>query len=143
MINKLGMLYKQINTYKNIIKNKNLFIKHKNIIKVKIQTKNRNKKKIEIENYLPYQVFFGSSYLIKNNNIIEIYSYADFNYSIYIQINKKKSTWVSKLNIINVEKNDPYNIKKIINDYSILFTPSELEFLICEFINDGFELYVK
>ena len=122
--------------YKQICSNYKNFIKYKNIIKVNLQ-KNKN-----IYN-LPYQCFMGSSYLIKNNNMIEIYSYIYFDYSLFFQINEKTSKWISKINIINTEKDDPYNIKYILQGYKQIFFPSELELLISEFINDGFKLFIK
>ena len=130
-------LDKEFKNYNNIIKCKEKFIGYKNIKKIVF----KNKKKIK-EN-LPIETGLGSCYLIKCNNIIEIYSYIDIAYSKYIQINKNISSWISKINIINLEKGDPENINYIFNDFKICFKPSIIEYAIIDLINNGFDLYIK
>jgi hypothetical protein len=131
----LNSLFNELKINKLIHSNKKKFIEHRNLYKVNLK-KNFN------EDDLPIDITMGSSFLINNNNIIEIYSYVDHGYSQYIQINKKIATWIARVDIINVEKGDPYNIKCITNGFKLLYTPSDLIYMITEFIHDGFELYI-
>jgi hypothetical protein len=131
----LNNLFNEMKIRKSINSNSKKFIKHKNLTVVN--------KKLFIEENLPVELTMGSSYLINKNNIIEIYSYADHDYSQYIQIDKKIATWISKIDIINIEKGDPHNVRFILDGFKILYKPSDLIYIITEFLYDGFELYIN
>lgn len=127
---------KDIKKMKLINSNKKKFIEHKNLQKVYLK-KNFN------EDDLPIDITMGSGFLINKNNIIETYSYIDHGHSEYIQINKISPKWISLVNIINVEKGDPYNIRFIMRNFNKLYNPSDLIYIVSEFIHDGFEIYIK
>jgi len=131
----LSSLFDEIKINKSINSNGKKFIKHRGLHKVDLR-KNFN------DDDLPINVTMGSSFLINKNNIIEIYTYVDHGYSQYIQIDKKIPTWISRIDIINIEKGDPYNVRFIIKGCRVLYNPSDLIYIIMEFIHDGFDLYI-
>jgi len=95
------------------------------------------------EDDIPIQCTLGSSYLIKGENIIEIYSWCDYKHSLYLQINKTKPVWVSNIQIINVAENDPENLEFILDGFDTFYEPSSLHYEIIQFIEMGFELFIK
>jgi hypothetical protein len=124
----------------NIInKNPKLFINNRKISPYKFK---KSIFKIE-EDDLPIQTLLGSSFLIKNDNIIECYSYCDYNRSMYVQINKRHNTWVGILDIINLDSVDSENVKFLLNGSDIFYRPSNYQYIILQFIQSGFQLYVK
>jgi hypothetical protein len=131
----LDNLFNEMKIRKSINLNSEKFIQHKNLTVVKF-------KKSDIEETLSVELNMGSNYLINKNNIIEIYSYIDHDYSQYIQVNKKIATWISKIDIVNIEKGDPHNVRFILDGFKVLYTPSDLIYIITEFLHDGFKLYI-
>mgnify|MGYP000400715743 CR=1 FL=1 len=131
----LSNLFDEIKINKSINSNGKKFINHRNLSIVYL-------KKTFDEYDLPINVTMGSSFLINKNNIIEIYSYVDHGYSQYIQIDKKIPLWISRIDIINTEKGDPYNVRFITKGFRVLYNPSDLIYIITEFIHDGFDLYI-
>lgn len=131
-------LLKDISKHKKIQKNSKLFIKHKNIKKFAF---NRSINKLDVDD-LPIECSLGNSYLIKNNTIIEIYSWCDYAHSMYIQINSFRPTWLAKMNIINVENGDPDNIEYILDGCNVFYSPNCLQYEILQFILSGFILYI-
>lgn len=120
-----------------ITKNGSRFIKHKKIKHYKfINDKNHNKKD------LPWNLLLGSSFLIKNNTIIELYSYCNYKQSLYTQITKYIDEWVCSINVINIQEGDPDSVLHIVNGINIINKPSVLEYFIVSFLNDGFYLYI-
>ena len=128
----------EINKQKEILSDSRKFIKNKNLTMY-----NFGKKYINVtEADLPTDTILGSSYLIKKNTILEIYSWCDSSYSFYIQLNIKRPTWISKIDIISCENNDPNNVNYILNGSKTFDDPDTLQYMIAQFINDGFSLYL-
>lgn len=134
----IKQLNKDIDTYKKIKEDSNKFIKHHNLKAYKFL---KNIKSISDAD-LPICASLGSVYLIKNNNIIHFYSYCDNAYSLYSQVNMKKPMWICKPHIINIEKDDPEHIQFLLDGTKIIYAPSNLSYLILDFIHAGFNLYV-
>ena len=142
-------LLDDIESYSLINKKSTLFIKHKKIKHYKFknaakQTNNKNKKKIVNieEKDLPYNTLLGSSFLIKNNNIIELYSYCNYKQSLYIPISKYRDSWVCNIDVINIQEGDPENVLMFVDGINVINNPSVLEYFITDFINVGFSLYI-
>ncbi len=131
-------LLRDISKHKKLIKTTDDFIKLKNIKKYNF----KKRASLIDENDLPINTIMGSTYLIKGNNIIEIYSWYDVSHSLCLQISLIKSTWMSKVFIVNKEVNDPDNIEFILEGSKIFYASTELNYLILQFIQDGFNLYV-
>lgn len=134
-LNFIEQLKYDINKQKKININPKLYIKHRNLIQHNFQKKN-----ISISD-LPIETLCGNVFLIKDSIIIEIYSYCDYNYSVYIQINKKQPVWLSKVNVINTAPNLSDTIKFLLCDSEIFYSPIELQIFIINFITEGFQLY--
>lgn len=128
----------EIEIQKTINNNPRLFIKNRCIILHKF------KKKLHLleENDLPTQTLLGSVFLINGKNIIECYSYCDYNYSFYIQINRKQPMWIGRLNIINKSDKYPEHMEYLLEESNI-YRPSNYQYLLLQFIQSGFSLYVK
>jgi hypothetical protein len=92
---------------------------------------------------LPIETAIGSSYLIKNSNIIEIYCWCDPSYSTYLQIAVRQPSWLGKVNIVNIEPNDPECLEFLLSGYDIFYSCDNIQYLISNFINSGFLLYLK
>lgn len=132
-------LVSEINKQKEISSDSYKFIKNKNLVLY-----NFGKKHINVsEDDLPTNTILGSSYLIKKNTILEIYSWCDSSYSFYIQLNIKRPAWISKIDIVNCENNDPCNVNYMLNGSEIFDDPDILQYMIAQFINDGFSLYLS
>ena len=132
-------LISEINKNKVIYTNALNFIKTKNLTPFSF-----GKKSINVtEDDLPSSTILGSTYLIKKNNIIEVYSWCDPSYSLYLQINMKRPAWIGTLDIINTESGDPDNIQYLLNDCDRFSDPDNLQYMIVHFINNGFALYVN
>jgi len=95
------------------------------------------------ENDIPIQCSLGRSCLIKGENIIEIYSWCDYSHSLYAQINKMKPVWLAEIQIINLAENDPENLEFILDGFDSFYLPSSLQYEIIQFIEMGFELFIK
>ena len=95
------------------------------------------------EDDLPIESLLGSIFLIKNNNILEFYSWCDYNHSMYLQINKKKSIWLGKPLIINIEHNDPEDLIFLLDGYDFFYNPSNWQYFITQFLDSGFKIYLK
>jgi hypothetical protein len=132
-------LLNDITYYKNITLDVNKFIKYKKIKKYKF---NKSINKID-ENDLPVDTMLGSVYLIKGSNIIEIYSWYDTAYSLYLEVSHKKSMWLGRIFIINKALNDPENLEYLLSGSKRFYVLDELHYLIVQFIQSGFELYIK
>ena len=137
--NFIKKLLKDIAYYKNITLDVNKFIKHKKIKKYKF---NKSINKID-ETDLPVDTMLGSVYLIKGSNIIEIYSWYDTAYSLYLEVAYKKSMWLGRIFIINKALNDPENLEYLLTGSKRFYVLDELQYLIVQFIQSGFELYIK
>lgn len=114
-----------------------LFIKHRNLKLHEI------KKGSPMPDKLPIECSLGSSFLIKGNNIIEFYSWCDSDYSMYLQINKRKPTWIGKPIIINKELNDPEKLDYFLDGCDVFYNPSNYTYLISQFLDMEFKLYTK
>ena len=130
------LLY-DIETQKKINTNPSLYINQNKLIPYIFNKSNIN------ENDIPIQCTLGSSCLIKGKNIIEIYSWCDYRHSLYIQINKMKPVWLAKIRIINTAENDPENLEFILDGFDSFYLPSSLHYEIIQFIEMGFELFIK
>lgn len=127
-----------------INKNSSLFIKHRKLIHYKFRNITNMKTMVKLkEKDLPYNVLLGSSFLIKNNNIIEIYAYCDYRRSLYIPITKYRDDWLCNIDVINIQEGDPENILMFVDGMNRINKPSVLEYFITDFLNVGFSLYVK
>jgi hypothetical protein len=115
------------------------FIKNRKLSQVKFK---KNKQYIYADD-LPIESYLGSMYLIKGNNIIECYSYCEYAYSMYLQINKKNSIWVSKLHSVNIEPNDPESIEYLLQGATLFYCPGNYHYFILQFLQSDFKLYVK
>jgi hypothetical protein len=120
-------------------KNPKLFIKKRNITPYKFKKSSFNLQ----EDDLPIQTLLGSVFLIKNDNIIECYSWCDYNHSMYIQINRKYNMWIGKLDAINIDQSDSSNIKFILDGSDIFDRPDNYQYIILQFLQSGFKLYIK
>ena len=137
--NFIKKLKKDITQYKNITLDDNKFIKYKKIKKYKF---NKSINKID-ETDLPVSTMFGSIYLIKGSNIIEIYSWYDTAHSLYLEVSYKKSMWLGRIFIINKALNDPENLEYLLTGSKRFYILDELQYLIIQFIQSGFDLYIK
>jgi len=124
-----------INNQKKIQSNPEIFIKHR---KLKLTKFNKN----STENDLPVESLLGSVFLIKGLNILEFYSWCDYNHSLYLQINNKQPLWIGKVSIINIEPKDPENIKFLLDGAETIFSPSNWQYFILQFLQSGFQLYI-
>jgi hypothetical protein len=127
-----------------------LFIEHRKIkhynfknVNKRSNIKNKNKTVKIKELDLPYNVLLGSSFLIKNNNIIELYAYCNYKQSVYIPITKYKDEWVCNINIINIQEGDPENVLMFVEGINKINNSDVLEYFIVDFLNVGFSLYIK
>ena len=129
----------EIQQQNDINKNPKLFINKRKIFPHKF------KKSIfkVVEEDLPIQTLLGSVFLIKNDNIIECYSWCDYNHSMYIQINKKYNIWIGKIHMINLDSSDSENVKFLLDNSDVFYRPSNYQYMILQFIQSGFQLYVK
>jgi hypothetical protein len=132
----MDKLLKDISNYKQSIANATTFIKNKNIKLYKF-----NKIKIN-EKDLPYNLYMGSNYLIKNNNIINMYAYCSYKHSLSEKINAHCNTWICTIDIINIQEGDPENLTFLIDESEYTFHPSILEYFVLDFVQAGFSLYV-
>lgn len=132
-------LLNEINHQKNIQLNHKLFIKNRGI---KLYTFTKSRQKITTHD-LPIQTLIGSVFLIKGNNILEFYSYCDNNHSLYMQLNVKKPLWIGIVDIIFLHQSDPENIKFLLDGYQKFFIPSNFQYFIMQFLQSGFQLYLK
>lgn len=132
----IEQLYSDIDKQNTINKNPKLFIRKKNIKHHKFR-----KSKL-IEEDLPIQTLLGSVFLIKDTNIIECYSWCDYKHSMYIQINHYRNLWMGKFDIINLDSTDSENIKFMLDGNDVIYQPSNYQYMILQFIESGFKLYV-
>ena len=135
--------------YEKIKSDSKLFIQHHHLKKFRFRIRND----LVSEKDLPPDTIFGTTYLIKGNNIIQFYSYFDVGFSPRVEINMKLNTWVCKSEIINREKlngypekptymkNDPEKLDEIEKYYSTLRDIEYLEMLIVCYLKKGFVLY--
>ena len=137
--NFIKKLLKDIAYYKNITIDVNKFIKYKNIKKYKFI---KSIDKID-ENDLPVDTMLGNIYLIKDSNIIEIYSWYDNAHSLYLEVSCKKSMWLGRIFIINKALNDPENLEYLLTGNKLFYILDELQYVIVQFIQSGFDLYIK
>ena len=135
----IKLLVADINKQKKIYSNPDLFIKNRGIVLHTFKKSLNNLTECD----LPTQTLLGSVFIIKESNILEFYSYCHCNYSMFVTANKKTSLWIGKTNIINMEKKDPENIKFIMDGYETFYKPSNFQYLILQFLQSGFRLYVK
>ena len=127
-----------INHKKNITNSKR-FIKYKNLEMYNCLFSEKTFSEYD----LPIESLLGSIFLIKNNNILEFYSWCDYNHSMYLQINKKKSIWLGKPLIINIEHNDPEDLIFLLDGYDFFYNPSNWQYFITQFLDSGFKIYLK
>ena len=92
---------------------------------------------------LPICASLGAVFLIKGNNIIEFYSYADSHHSPHVQVNYKIPTWIGTISPINIEPGDPENINYILDKQHTFYYSENYIYLILELIKNGFKVYVK
>ena len=139
----IQQLNSDIDRQKKINANPKEFIKSRNIILYnRTKTKNLIHHNItEID--LPIEASLGTIFLIKGANILELHSYCDYNYSIYLQINTKQPAWIGKVAIINIAPKDPENIKFLLDGSDTFYQPSNWYYLIIQFLQSGFQLYLK
>mgnify|MGYP006001434319 CR=1 FL=1 len=128
-------LLSDINNYEKLKNSSDEFIKHHTLKKI---TTYKNM----ISSKLPINTIFGSTYLIKNNNIIHFYSFYDSDYSPHIEVNLRVKRWMCITDIINKENNDPENLSDLEKYYDIIGDSQLTELLIIEYINKGFDLYI-
>ena len=95
------------------------------------------------ENDLPVESLLGSIFLIKNNNILEFYSWCDFNHSCYLQINKTKPVWLGTPILINYECGDPENIIYLLSGNRVFYEGDTWQYFISQFVESGFKIYLK
>ena len=126
-----------IETQKKIQTNPSLYIKQNNLKLYKFNKTDIN------EGDIPIQCSLGRSCLIKGENIIEIYSWCEYKHSLYLQINKMKPMWLANIQIINTAENDPENLEFILDGFDNFYLPSSLQYEIIQFIEMGFELFIK
>lgn len=136
--NFIKQLDTEINIRNKINKDSKLFIQHKNL---KIHKINKSPKYIT-EDDLPIQTLLGSSYLIKGNNILEIYSWCDKAHSLHLQVSIYKPVWLSKIYIINKELHDPEKLEYILDGCDSFQDSTDLQYFIMSFIKEGFSIYI-
>jgi hypothetical protein len=115
------------------------FIKHKNLRKIKFN----NQRNLIIEKDFPIEATLGSIYLIKGVNILGMYCWCDNKYSLYLQINKFVNRWICKTEIYNKANGDPEQLEYYIDGMSILFSSDAAQYLMLQFVQSGFDMYVK
>jgi hypothetical protein len=131
----LEQLQYDIERQKTINSNPMLYIQQKNITPYKFS---RKLSQIDKTN-LPIQTTIGTCYLIKNNDIIKIYSWYDPARSMYIQVNIKKLMWLSKLYVVNRD-----GMRSLLTDIDnqTIHDPEYLEDCILHLIHSGFILHI-
>ena len=92
-------LLSDINNYEKLKNSSAEFIKHHTLKKI---TTYKNM----ISSKLPINTIFGSTYLIKNNNIIHFYSFYDSDYSPHIEVNLRVKRWLCITDVINKENTE-------------------------------------
>jgi hypothetical protein len=135
----IKQLYADIDTCNKVNQNPKLFIKHK---KLRQHIFNKNIQYID-EDDLPIETIFGSSYLIKGNNILETYAWCDNSYSLYLQIKVKRPMWICNISIVNKDKSDSENLDFLLDGCDVFHSSSNLQYIIVQFIQCGFSLYTK
>jgi hypothetical protein len=124
--------------HKKITSNPKKFIKYR-----KIKLHNFKKKISNLtEDDLPIESLLGSVFLIKGATILEFYSWCDYDYSMYLQINKKRPLWIGNVSHINIEDNDPENIVFLLSGSDTFYTPSNWQYFILQFLQSEFQLYI-
>ena len=131
----MNELMNDINDQNIINKNPMLFIKHRNI--------NKYNQSINNIDDLPINSDIGSLFLIKGKTIIELYSWYDCNYSMYMQINYTTNRWIGSINIINLDVNDSITDNLNLDKYKILYEKDLYKLIIIKFIQMGFYIYIK
>jgi hypothetical protein len=133
-----------IKKYQKFNSNPKAFIKNRKLKLYNLPKKIHKNINSEIsENDLPIESLLGNIFLIKGSNILEFYSYCDYNYSLYVQVNKKQPLWIGKVSTINIEYKDPENIKFLLEGSELFYKPSTWQYLILQFLQSGFQIYTK
>ena len=132
----MSILINQISRLKLINKSSSNFIAHKKLIECRLVKKNKHICKKD----LPACVYLGSTYLIKGNNIIHIYTYIDAKFSFSNKVVANDSVWVCKLDIVHLEDGDPEGVGYIIA-CDIFFNSSVMESVALHFLHAGFKLF--
>ena len=130
----ISKLKKDIYETKKINQKAALFINNKNI-------RRHNLPKQATEKDLPINAFLGTIYLIKNNNIIDVYSWFDPMYSPFIALSYNKNQWISKFSVINKEDGDPENIEYLLEGIKKIYYIEDMLYLVLQFVKSGFLLY--
>ena len=94
-----------------------------------------------MEDHLPIESGLGTVYLIKNNTIIEFYSYCDHAFSTSLFMNKHRPMWICKPEIISIDKQGDDSLY-LIDGIEYIYKISDSIYTICEFLHNGFELYI-
>jgi len=124
----LFALLKDIKRSRKIKQNANLFIQERGLMQIK--------------SLIPY-IDLGTIFLIKDNNIIEFYSYYDVDRSLYVEINYKLGIWIGNVNIINITNGDPENINFMLGSVYDYYNKDNYKMVINYFIENGFVAYTK
>jgi len=130
----ISKLKKDIYETKKINQKASLFITNKNI-------RRHNLPKQATEKDLPINAFLGTIYLIKNNNIIDVYSWIDPMHSPFIELSYNKTQWISKFSVINKEDGDPENIEYLLEGIKKIYYIEDMLYLVLQFVKSGFLLY--
>lgn len=131
-------LHKDIDKQQIIYSDPKKFIKHKNLRKIKFK---HNRDSISVEDF-PIESSLGSIYLIKGVNIIRMYCWYDCNHSLYLQINKFTPRWICKTEIYNKAIDDPEKLEYYLDDMDVLFSSDTAHYLMIQFVQSGFDMYV-
>jgi len=134
----IKQLNAEINIHTKINNSPKLFINHKNL---KLHRFNKSPKYIN-EDDLPIQTLLGSSYLIKGDNILEIYSWCDKAYSMHLQFSIYRPKWLGEIHIINKELHDPEKLEYILDGCDSFQDSTDLQYFIISFLKEGFLLYI-
>lgn len=131
-------LKNEIKQQQDINSDSKKFIKNR---KIKLCKFNQSTHKLT-ESDLPIESLLGCIFLIKGSNILEFYSWCDYNYSLYLEINKQQPIWIGKVSSINIEFKDPENIKYLLDGFDTFYIPSTWQYFILQWLQSGFQLYI-
>jgi hypothetical protein len=90
---------------------------------------------------LPKESFLGTVVLIKGSNIIEIYTWCDYNQSQFLQINHYKPVMLSAIEALYITPKDPDRVNYFLQECKHNIHPNTARSLTIQFVQSGFNLY--
>jgi hypothetical protein len=134
----IKQLHADIANRQAIYRDPKKFIKHKNLRKIQF----KQHRGVISENDFPANAHLGSIYFIKGKNIMGMYCWCDYNHSLYLTTSRFAPRWMCKTEVYNLEFGDPEQIKYYLDGISVLFSPDTAQYLILQFVQSGFDMYI-